>query len=247
MKKDLAIITGGSRGLGAALCSKFVDMGYHVVEFSRSGSADYSVPVDLSKPEAAERVFSISLARLAMNEYSTIVGVNNAGVLSPIGPVSRKPLEDVIGNMNVNFISQILFIRCFLKCFQSHACNKTLVNISSGAALKGYSGWSLYCASKAGIDNFICAVAMEQTAEQHPIVVFNIDPHIMDTDMQAGIRQSSLEDFPTRARFDGFKEDGVLEKPSAVADRIIHAINRGPSGGVRLSLAEVQKSNNDIK
>jgi benzil reductase ((S)-benzoin forming) len=116
--RDLAIVTGGSKGLGAALCRRFLDKGYQVVEFSRSGTADYNVPIDLADPKAAEKAFSRLLSRLAMNEYNTIVGVNNAGVLSPIGPAARKPLEEVVENMNVNFLSQVLFIRSFLKNFQ---------------------------------------------------------------------------------------------------------------------------------
>jgi benzil reductase ((S)-benzoin forming) len=234
---NLAIVTGGSRGLGAALCTKYLELGYHVVSFSRRGTEGHNVTVDLTDPDAAQMVFASSFSILAAGEYDEIVCINNAGVLTPIGPAAQKPVGDVTGNLNVNFVSQILFIRSFMEHFQGHSGKKTLVNISSGAALKGYYGWSLYCATKAGMENFIRALAMEQSREKYPIAAFSIDPHIMDTDMQNSIRRSSLEDFPDRLRFDAYKKEGALMAPSDVADIIIRLINGNPQGGERLSAA----------
>lgn len=64
----LAIVSGGSRGLGAELCAQFSQQGFRVVEFSRSGTSTdslTSVKVDLSSPEASRAVIRRTLATLA--------------------------------------------------------------------------------------------------------------------------------------------------------------------------------------
>jgi benzil reductase ((S)-benzoin forming) len=231
--KGLLIITGGSRGLGSALCAQLRDRGFEIASFSRTGSEDGNIRIDLADPAEARKVFDASFSHLSLQNFETVIAVNNAGVLDPIGPAAKKPPDDVISNVNVNFVSQIIFIRSFIVHFQEHHSKKMLVNVSSGAALKGYFGWSLYCAAKAGMENFIRAVALEQAAEQFPITVFSVDPSIMDTDMQAGIRKSTLHDFPDRPRFDGFKADGALKDPSDVAAAVIGMIDANPRGGER--------------
>jgi benzil reductase ((S)-benzoin forming) len=231
--KRLLIITGGSHGLGAAFCAQYRQMGFQIVSFSRTGRGDDNIAVDLVDPQKAQKVFDSSFSRLAERDYEAIIAISNVGTLSPIGPAAQKAVEDITANMNVNFTSPILFMRAFIGYFQNHHCKKTLVNVSSGAALKGYFGWSLYCGAKAGMENFIRAVALEQAVEQFPITAFSIDPSIMDTGMQAGIRKSTLHDFPDRPRFDGFKEDGALKDPSNVAAAIIGMIDDNPHGGER--------------
>jgi benzil reductase ((S)-benzoin forming) len=229
----LGIVTGGSRGLGASLCHAYRRQGFRVVEFSRTAPHEFSVQVDLSNPESARQKIAEALLPLSDLQWDEIVIINNAGVLNPVGASSQQSCDAVVANINSNFTSAILFMSEAVARFQSHSCRKVLVNISSGAALKGLAGWSLYCAAKAGIENFIRSVALEQAAQAAPFVAINIGPGLIDTEMQAVIRASASDDFPDVANFVSYKESGALAAPDAVAASIqkITALRELLNGG----------------
>lgn len=222
--RPLVVVTGGSRGLGKSLCAQYRAKGAEVVEFSRSAPYPFSVAADLSKPEAAIKAIEAKLHELAKQEWSEIVVIHNAGVLDPIGPAKNKSSSALTANMNANFAGGILFLTQVQASFEAHECRKVLVNISSGAALKGYPGWSLYCAAKAGVENYVRTVAAEQKRATHPWLALNVDPDVMDTAMQETIRASSEEDFPAVGYFIQRKETGKLRAPSDVAEVVIRIV-----------------------
>jgi benzil reductase ((S)-benzoin forming) len=92
-----------------------------------------------------------------------------------------------------------------------------LLNITSGSALRGQAGVSLYCGAKAGLENFIRAVALEQAAESAPFIAVNVDPGAMDTEMQDSLVQANKVDFPEVERFVQRKTNGTLRAPARVA------------------------------
>lgn len=229
----LVAISGGSRGLGLALAKGYLDAGFQVVEFSRSAPHSFSVAADFSDPEAAHRVVSAEFARLAALEYEEIVIVNNAATLQPVGPTSRKEPAELVANLNVNVVSAVLFLSEAVRRFQGHPCRKSLVNISSGAALRAYYGWSLYCSSKACLEAFVRTVALEQGGEPHPFLALSIEPGVIDTEMQASIRGTSAQDFPELQRFVALKQSGSLRPPEEVAEAIRSIVRQNRGNGVR--------------
>jgi benzil reductase ((S)-benzoin forming) len=233
----LFIITGGSRGLGRALCEQFESRDYRILEFSRSAPHEYSVRVDLADPEDSRRAVAQAIASIDPDQFQELIVVSNAGMLEPIGPISSKPYSDVIKNMNTNFVSAVLVLREIIARFQAAACRKVLINISSGAALKGRAGWSLYCAAKAGMENFIRALALEQQAQPQPFLPINIDPGVIDTEMQALIRSTPPSDFPDVELFVQRKDQGLLVPPAKVAAAILRILEQGS-----LSFGEQYKS-----
>lgn len=234
----LAIISGGSRGLGAALCSHYRDAGWQVVAFSRSGRGGGDVALDLGRPEEAARVLAGTLALLAEQSWDEVVAISNAAQLGPVGPLAGKGNAEILANLDVNVAGGIVFMNSVLRAFAAHACDKTLVNISSGAAQRPFHGWSLYCAAKAGLERFVECVALEQASSDHPFRVVNISPGVIDTGMQAEIRGSDDRDFPDRERFVGLKEDGVLQAPAAVAGIIARIVSERPDNGGRYEVAD---------
>lgn len=247
----LTLVTGGSRGLGDALCREYRERGWRVVEFSRSGggggvqgsgygSADGglqgSVHVDLADPVAAHTAFDETLTTLGPGEYEEIVAIGNAGTLLPIGPIERATPEEIVANLQLNLVSQVLFARAVVAAFQEHRCPKTFVAVSSGAAVKGYAGWSLYCAAKAAMDGFVRALALEQARHEHPVVAVSVNPGVMDTTMQEAIRAASDEAFPARGRFAGLHEAGALRAPAEVATAIAETIERRPAPGSHIAI-----------
>lgn len=99
------------------------------------------------------------------------------------------------------------------------------MNVSSGAALKGYAGWSLYCASKAGMEGFIRALAAEERHQEYPFLAISVDPGVIDTEMQASIRAASVTDFPDVERFIRRKNEGGLSSPGSVAGAILRIVS----------------------
>lgn len=234
----LAIVTGGSRGLGAALVELWRSNGFTIKELSRSGESADSVKIDLANPEAAAQIAAPVFKELASEAWDEIVFFNNAGLVYPVGLVAGKSIDEVMKNINVNYTGAILLIREFMSAFQAAACPKTIVNISSGAAISNIHGWSLYCAAKAGIEHFVRGIAVEQAEQPHPIKTLNIGPGIIDTDMQADIRSVSVEDFPRLEQFVGFKESGALRSPETVAQAIKNILDSNQESGSRHNIQD---------
>ena len=128
------IISGGSRGLGAALVSEYRQMGYEITELSRSGRSGDSVKVDLAQPKAAQQVLDDEFGRIAADHCDHILLFNNAGDVMPVGQVADKAFDAVHGNVNVNFVGAIVLVRAFMLAFQSKDCPKTCLLYTSDAA-----------------------------------------------------------------------------------------------------------------
>jgi benzil reductase ((S)-benzoin forming) len=234
----LLCITGGSQGLGAALVDVYQGLGWHVCEFSRSGSSSGHIGVDLAAGDAAS-VADQAFSQLASQPWEEVLLINNAGMLSPLAPVSAISDEAIAFNLNVNFNSAIRIIAAFIRHFGDTAVPKTLVQISSGAALRGYGSWSLYCASKAGLEHFIRALAAEQSLARYPVTCVNFDPGVMDTEMQAEIRSRSTAEFPDVGRYITRKQQGLLRQPQDVAAALVKRLAASPQGGERYSVEDV--------
>ncbi|WP_432722676.1 SDR family NAD(P)-dependent oxidoreductase [Jeongeupia wiesaeckerbachi] len=234
----LAIITGGSHGLGAALVAHYRAQGWTVRECSRSGQGEAHIHTDFADPDTTVATLDAHFADLATRSWDEVVLINNAATLTPLLPLAQQHDAQIAANLNVNVMSAVRVIAAFVRRFQHVAAVKTVAQISSGAALRGYGSWSLYCAGKAAIDHLIRAVAVEQTGAVHPVVCISIDPDVMDTQMQAEIRGTSEADFAEVARFIARKEDGKLRTPESVAAYVAGVIAGGPEGGARYDIED---------
>lgn len=227
----LVIITGGSRGLGAALCRLYHKQGWRVVEFSRTAPHPFSVRLDLSDSRQAAEMYDRTFASLALLDSSEVVVISNAAALRPVGPVERSSAAQIVGHLGTNVTSAVLLARAFAAAFHGHSIPKTFVNISSGVAASPVAGWSLYSASKAALESFTRAMALEQMERSQPIRAFSVNPGVMDTDMQEVVRSSSAEDFPDVERFVHYQKEGHLSQPESVASRIAEIVASRPEAG----------------
>jgi NAD(P)-dependent dehydrogenase (short-subunit alcohol dehydrogenase family) len=227
----LAVVTGGSRGLGAALCATYAARGWEVIEFSRSGRFPFSVQADLASPESALPRFMQAFASAAALDVSEVVAVSSAAVLGPVGPVEQAAPAGIAAHMNVNVVSAMLFACAFFAAFRERDCEKSFINISSGAASRGLAGWSLYCASKAAMANYVRTIALEQEARPHPIRAFSVDPGVMDTAMQAEVRNADEQVFPDVERYIRLHREGRLADPRQVAEKIADLVASRPEPG----------------
>lgn len=234
----LAIVTGGSRGLGEALVAAYEAREWTTFELSRSGAGFGHMTVDLADLDTSFAVLEQQFQSLAKTAWSRVVFINNAGVLTPIGPVRSLADAQIARNLEVNLLSGIRLMAAFVRAFQQNEAELTLVNISSGASSKGYAGWPLYCAAKAGLENFIRSLAAEQAGAIRPMTCLNIEPGVVDTDMQAEIRETEAELFPEVARFIELKKGGKLRSPRSVARAVIGIIDGKPENGARYRIAD---------
>jgi benzil reductase ((S)-benzoin forming) len=182
--------------------------------------------MDLANPEGSRLILADAIESIGSSQLQELIVISNAGTLEPMGPTSSKPYSDLIKNAHTNYVSPVLMLTEIIARFQETACRKVIANISSGAALKGRAGWALYCAAKAGMENFIRALALEQQAQPQPFIPINIDPGIVDTEMQALIRQTSPADFPDVELFIQRKKQGLLLSPEKVAAAVIRILEQ---------------------
>jgi NAD(P)-dependent dehydrogenase (short-subunit alcohol dehydrogenase family) len=224
----LLLITGGSKGLGRALCEQFQSRDYEILEFSRSAPHEYSIRINLANPEASRLIVANAIDPIDSSQLEELIVISNAGTLEPIGPASGHSPSDLMKNMNTNYVSAVLLLTTIIARFQAAPCRKVILNISSGAALQGRAGWSLYCAAKAGMENFIRALALEQREQPQPFIPINIDPGVIDTEMQVLIRSTSPADFPDVELFIRRKNQGLLVPPDEVAAAIIRILEQEP-------------------
>jgi benzil reductase ((S)-benzoin forming) len=213
----LALLTGGSKGLGLALCETLAARGFRVVEFSRTAPHPDSVRLDLSSPDATRHAVAQTLATIDPHSVHELLIVANAATLEPIGPSCRKDPASVVASLSTNLISAILFVSLCVAHFQHVPGRKVIANVSAGVARDGLAGWSLYCAAKAGMESFIKSLALEQQSEPCPFIPVNVDPGVVDTGMHVIAAQAAPGDFPAAGRFAERRASGSLAPPSVAA------------------------------
>lgn len=222
LEMDVFIITGASKGIGAALYGQLQEKGVQVIGLARTNPADaeHFVTVDLSETDHLESVmFRIVQEHFEQAESFTLI--NNAGMVEPIGlagALDAKALETAI---TVNLTAPMILSNAFIAALKTFRGPKRILNISSGAGRNPYTGWSVYCTTKAGLDHYSRVVALEQKEEEYAVEIVSIAPGIIDTGMQETIRASDEKDFPLLERFIDYKEQGALSSPAETARKLI--------------------------
>lgn len=232
----LCIITGASKGLGASLSQRYQTEGWQVYNLSRSEAPDHSVHVscDFTDLEATETTLVDCFTALAAEPWTQIHLIHNAAQVGAIGPLASGPESTPQAwqqTLNINFGAVVQVTGLFLRFFQEHKAQKLMASVSSGAAHKAYAGWSLYCATKAAMERFTLCVAEEQRSQEQPVHAVIINPGVMDTDMQAHIRQADPAHFPQWERFVRLKEERALPSADNVSAKCIVYLLGNPVSG----------------
>lgn len=197
----LALLSGASRGLGAALKAALGREGFRVVEFSRRACGPDAVALDLARPEQAAGAVRTALQGLDHSAPIDLIVLNNAATLQPIGPAWRQPPHAVQDSLATNLAGAIAWIAAIQAQLQDTPGRKVLAQISSAAAHRPHPGLSLYAAAKAGMEQFMRVLAAEQQDERHPFVPVCLDPGALDTGMQAQLRGAAPGDLRHAADF----------------------------------------------
>lgn len=222
-ERPVVLVTGASRGLGAAIAAWLGRAGAAVVLAARSGDRLGTVASEVRRLGGEARVVAADLAypescfdlvEAGLKEFGRLDAVvNNAGVLGPIAPLERSNPVDWGRNLQVNLLGPYYVTRYALPALRK--ASGRLVNISSGAALKAVAGWSAYCVAKAGLLQLSRLVAVEAPE----VVSVSLRPGVVDTEMQETIRREGLNGMPPDLveHFRALKEQGRLEPPEVPA------------------------------
>lgn len=230
------IITGASRGIGEALTRKLIIRGNTIFAVSRTLNEDlvelaanldvplYYTETDLSKREEAVSYINQVFSRIQLTENDRIALINNAGILEPVAPLKSTDFETAEKHLALNLLAPIVLSSVFIAKTESAPIQKVILNMSSGAAFYPYSGWSVYCSSKSGLEMVTKVAGLEQATAEYPLTIFALAPGIIETGMQESIRETDLALFPERDKFISLHEEGKLAKPDDVAEIILSTL-----------------------
>jgi benzil reductase ((S)-benzoin forming) len=242
MVDTIVWITGASSGLGAALAASVPFPGARVVDISRSGGTDATehFPADLADPVAWSAVEAHLLARMSEFSGTRAVFVHNAGTLDPIGFAGEVDSAAYRRNVLLNSAAGQCLGHAFLHAVTASgfAGEALLVMVSSGAASTPYAGWSAYSAGKAALDQWVRAVGAEQLQRDNGATVLAIAPGVIATAMQAQIRATDSQDFPSVERFRALHAEGQLMAPDRAARAVWNAATGGAASGSVLDVRD---------
>lgn len=220
--RKILIITGGSKGIGKGIIEAYLSEGYQVFSISRTRNDEFKaisqIEFDLSKTDGITALLTGVFENFKAAEVEKITLINNAGTLGQIGKI--EDISDIEKTVQLNTVAPLILTSTFISLTKNWVCEKKIINISSGAAYKPYYGWSIYCATKAAIDMMTKTVAIEQESIKNGAKIISIYPGVVDTEMQAKIRQSDKESFANIDRFLALKVTNSLANANTVGKQI---------------------------
>ena len=196
MQGKVVVITGASRGIGAAAVRAFAAAGARVVLMARDaakivdlaaeiGPCALALPCDVADWPAFE-----AATQAAQIHFGSIdVLINNAGVIDPIARLADADPTQWGQAVDINLKGVFHGMRAVLPIMRAQGSG-TIITVSSGAAVNPIEGWSAYCASKAGALMLTRMAHLEEAT--HGLRVLGLSPGTVATDMQRRIKASGV-------------------------------------------------------
>jgi len=191
-----ALITGASRGIGAAAARAFAEAGANVARVARSrdaiaelageiGPKAVAIPCEISRYWEVEQ--AVENCHKAFGSLDIVI--NNAGVIEPIAPLAEADPESWGALIDVNLKGVFHGMRAALPGMLA-AGGGTILTIGSGAAHHPLEGWSAYCTSKAGA--LMVTRATDAEYRNRGIRAISLSPGTVATEMQRTIKASGI-------------------------------------------------------
>lgn len=181
----VALVTGGSRGLGRALTESLAVDGWDVVTDGRDAAALAAVTRDHPRVHAVQGDVTDEGHRRALVAAADDLGgldlvVNNASLLgpSPQPALAEYPIDVLEAVYRTNVVAPLRLVQLALPSLKPAAA---LIAVTSDAAREAYPGWGGYGSSKAALEQLTAILA----AERPDLRVYAVDPGDMNTRMQA--------------------------------------------------------------
>ncbi len=208
VKDRVAIVTGGSRGIGAAIVKVFLNSGAKVAVCARNSEKGEAFVESLNLPEDRVKFFQVDVSsfesvKKCFEEIISHFGevnilVNNAGITIDKLFLRMKE-EDWDKVLNVNLKGAFYFSKLVVPHFIKKRWGR-IINMTSVVGLTGNPGQANYCASKAGIIGFTKSLAKELASRN--ITVNAVAPGYIETDMTKDLpdkaKEEMLKNIPLR-------------------------------------------------
>ncbi len=216
------LITGHSRGLGAALAQACLADGHSVYGLARgalpqSSAALHQAHADFSAPEGVTAV----LDGLVPPAERLDLAILNAGVLGPFDALTQIPLDALRGVMDVNLWANKVVLDWLAA---RRPAPGQVVTLSSGAAVRGNFGWGAYALSKAAL-NMLTQLYAHEMPDSHLVA---LAPGLVDTAMQDALRAQSAAKFPSLQRLHEAQGTPAMPTPEVAARRLLDLLPRLP-------------------
>ncbi|MEL7013957.1 MAG: SDR family oxidoreductase [Pseudomonadota bacterium] len=188
------LITGASRGIGAATARHLAEAGANVVLAARSLAAleelaaeigAHAIACDVARFEDVAEVVDFAVSAFGRLD----VLINNAGLIEPIARIEDSDPGDWGRIVDINLKGVYHGLRAALPVMVGQG-EGTVINLSSGAATSALEGWSHYCTTKAAVLSLTrCA---DKEARGQGVRVIGLSPGTVATDMQVAIKASGI-------------------------------------------------------
>jgi len=227
----VAIVTGGSSGIGKAVACELAERGMHLwllaqrkdlletarqeVETHRNDQSQAigTVSMDVSDLDQVEKAVSFITGKCGAIDLL----VNSAGVTHP-GYIEKLDIDIFTWLMDVNYFGTVYMTKEVLPGMLEGGSGY-IVNISSGAGLISYFGYTAYCASKFAVRGFTDALRQEMRSKGIGVSIV----YPSDTDTPQLAYENQFKPAETKA----LSGTGGMMKPEAVAKEIVKGIARG--------------------
>lgn len=232
---ELMIVTGHTAGLGRAIYQAAQGTDRALLGLARRQLGQKSpwareLSVDLSAALPWEDAIDQAVDDWAQ-DWKRIVLINNAGTIFPLGPTEALDGQDVEAAYRINVVAPLRLFAWVLRRF--HHLPQRLVAISSGAAIKAYPAWAVYCSSKAALRMQAQVIAAEMELRGRDVKVLSYAPGILDGTMQEQIRLLDPDYFPPATRFRDVHARGELVSPDASALELLELLDRPQASAFR--------------
>lgn len=195
MQGKVVVITGASRGIGAAAAREFAAAGAQTALLARSADAVASLAASL--PHSMALACDVADAASVNAAIAAVIArfgridvlVNNAGVIDPIARLADASADDFGQAIDINLKGVFHGMKAVLPAMRAQG-GGTIITVSSGAAVNPLEGWGAYCASKAGALMLTRVAHVEEGP--HGIRVLGLSPGTVATDMQVKIKASGV-------------------------------------------------------
>jgi NAD(P)-dependent dehydrogenase (short-subunit alcohol dehydrogenase family) len=242
MGLQLFVLTGASRGLGAAMTEQLIAPGHQLLCLSRKTSGALAAraqalgvvceqwPIDLAQPLEAAARLQAWLQQWPATRFDVATLINNAGVITRVGPADENTDADLSAALRVSLEAPVLLTAAFLRATRPWKAPRRVLNISSGLGRRAMAGSAGYCAAKAGMDHFSRAVALDEAQRAGGARIVSLAPGVIDTDMQVQLRAADPAGFPEQGNFVKLKDGGLLTSPGDAAARVLAYLERPEFG-----------------
>jgi len=201
---QIIVLSGGSRGLGQAIAVHLLSGGHIVCTFSRKATEFVSSTLENSETRKRFRFKELDITDCeaihgfvmnVWNEFGRVDALVNNAAIARDGMLSMASYTDVNTLVEVNLKGALLLTRACLRPMLA-ARRGRIINISSIIGLRGYSGLSIYSATKGGLDAMTRSLAREVGPSS--ITVNSIAPGYLETEMSHGLNVSQRQQIVRR-------------------------------------------------